>query len=174
MNDNLFSSKKFEKVVIGLLGMITVFFIFEIISIAKSYVTGDPTAPVNTITLSGTGKVFAVADVANFSFTVDETANTVADAQKLATDKNNKAIDYLKKQSIDEKDIQAVLTGVNGATALRSILASLDTKKQALLLGHAIAMPVVVQTREYDEKFYRAMGDMITTKQIDEFVSELF
>ena len=74
----------------------------------------------------------------------------------------------------DEKDIQAVLTGVNGAQALRSILASLDTKKQALLLGHAIAMPVVVQTREYDEKFYRAMGDMITTQQIDQFFTELF
>ena len=74
----------------------------------------------------------------------------------------------------DEKDIQAVLTGVSGATALRSILASLDTKKQALLLGHAIAMPVVVQTREYDEKFYRDMGDMITTKHIDQFVAELF
>ncbi len=74
----------------------------------------------------------------------------------------------------DEKDIQAVLTGVNGATALRSILASLDTKKQALLLGHAITMPVVVQTREYDEKFYRAMGDMITPQQIDQLVKELF
>ena len=74
----------------------------------------------------------------------------------------------------DEKDIQAVLTGVAGATALRSILASLDTKKQALLLGHAITMPVVVQTREYDEKFYRDMGDMITSKQIDQFVTELF
>lgn len=77
-------------------------------------------------------------------------------------------------QLSDEKDIQAVLTGVSGATALRTILASLDTKKQALLLGHAIAMPVVVQTREYDEKFYRAMGDMITAKQIDQFVTELF
>ncbi|HSC24906.1 MAG TPA: DUF87 domain-containing protein [Candidatus Babeliales bacterium] len=74
----------------------------------------------------------------------------------------------------DEKDIQAVLTGVNGASALRSILASLDTKKQALLLGHAIAMPVVVQTREYDEKFYRAMGDIITAQHIDQFVNELF
>ncbi len=74
----------------------------------------------------------------------------------------------------DEKDIQAVLTGVSGATALRSILASLDTKKQALLLGHAIAMPVVVQTREYDEKFYRDMGDMITSQHIDQFVTELF
>lgn len=77
-------------------------------------------------------------------------------------------------QLTDEKDIQAVLTGVNGATALRSILASLDTKKQILVLGHAIAMPVVVQTREYDEKFYRDMGDMVTAKQIDQFVDELF
>jgi DNA helicase HerA-like ATPase len=74
----------------------------------------------------------------------------------------------------DEKDIQAVLTGVSGATALRSILASLDTKKQALLLGHAITMPVVVQTREYDEKFYRDMGDMVTSAQIDQLVNELF
>ena len=34
----------------------------------------------------------------------------------------------------DEKDIQAALTGVNNASNLRSILASLDSKKQALLL----------------------------------------
>jgi DNA helicase HerA-like ATPase len=74
----------------------------------------------------------------------------------------------------DEKDIQAVLTGVNGASALRSILASLDTKKQALLLGHAITMPVVVQTREYDETFYRAMGSNVTPEQINQFVEELF
>jgi DNA helicase HerA-like ATPase len=74
----------------------------------------------------------------------------------------------------DEKDIQAVLTGVSGATALRSILASLDTKKQALLLGHAITMPVVVQTREYDEQFYRDMGDTVTVAQIEQLVKELF
>lgn len=74
----------------------------------------------------------------------------------------------------DEKDIQAVLTGVNNAQALRSILGSLDSKKQALLMGHALAMPVVVQTREYDEEFYRAMSSHVTTKQIDEFMKELF
>ena len=74
----------------------------------------------------------------------------------------------------DEKDINAVLTGVSGASNLRSILASLDSKKQALLMGHALAMPVVIQTREYDEKFYQAMGDTVTTKQIDEFIEEIF
>jgi DNA helicase HerA-like ATPase len=74
----------------------------------------------------------------------------------------------------DEKDIQAVLNGVSNGSALRSILASLDSKKQALLLGHALTMPVVIQTREYDEKFYQAMGETVTAKQIDEFINEIF
>ncbi len=74
----------------------------------------------------------------------------------------------------DERDIQAVLIGASNANNLRSILASLDTKKQALLLGHALAMPVVVQTREYDESFYRAMGAEVTATQIDALIKELF
>jgi hypothetical protein len=74
----------------------------------------------------------------------------------------------------DEKDIQAVLTGVNSASNLRTILASLDSKKQALLMGHALAMPVVVQTREYDEEFYRAMSPEVSTKDINQFISEMF
>ncbi len=74
----------------------------------------------------------------------------------------------------DEKDIQAVLTGVSGASNLRAILASLDSKKQALLLGHALTMPIVIQTREYDEQFYRAMDTQVSSKQIDQFVQELF
>ncbi|MCA9770592.1 DUF87 domain-containing protein [Candidatus Dependentiae bacterium] len=74
----------------------------------------------------------------------------------------------------DEKDIQAVLTGVNNANNLKSILASLDTKKQALLMGHALTMPVVIQTREYDEQFYHAMSPQVTAKKIDELVQEIF
>jgi DNA helicase HerA-like ATPase len=58
----------------------------------------------------------------------------------------------------DEKDIAAVLTGVNGTEGLRSVLASLDSKQQALVLGHAVPMPVVIKTREYGEEFYKAMG----------------
>ena len=60
----------------------------------------------------------------------------------------------------DEKDIQAVLTGVSGTDGLRSVLASLDSKQQALILGHAVPMPVVIKTRDYDAQFYSAMGSM--------------
>lgn len=78
-------------------------------------------------------------------------------------------------QLSDEKDLSSVLTGINNATHLRSILATLDSKKQVLVLGHAVAMPVVVQTREYNEAFYRDMTQgAITSVQIDTFVKELF
>jgi DNA helicase HerA-like ATPase len=59
----------------------------------------------------------------------------------------------------DDKDIDAVLTGVSGAKELKGVLASLDSKQQALVLGHAVPMPVVIKTRTYDDDaFRRAMG----------------
>lgn len=58
----------------------------------------------------------------------------------------------------DERDIDAVFTGVSGSSALKSVLASLDTRQQAMVLGHAVPMPVVVRTRPYDAAFYKAVG----------------
>jgi len=55
----------------------------------------------------------------------------------------------------DEKDIDSVLTGVSGANSLRTVLASLETKQQALIFGHAVPMPVVVKTRTYDDEAFR-------------------
>jgi len=74
----------------------------------------------------------------------------------------------------DEKDIQAVLTGVSNASGLRSILSTLDTKKQALVLGHAVTMPVVIRTREYDEEFYKDMGCLVTAQAIQKSIEEIF
>jgi hypothetical protein len=58
----------------------------------------------------------------------------------------------------DEKDIEAIFTGVSGGQNLRSVLAKLDSKQQALILGHAVPMPVVVKTRAYDQQFYAEIG----------------
>ncbi len=57
----------------------------------------------------------------------------------------------------DDKDIGAALVGTADASALRKVLASLDSKQQALVLGHAVPMPIVIRTRTYDQDFYRAM-----------------
>lgn len=58
----------------------------------------------------------------------------------------------------NEADIRAVFMGVSGAMELRQVLARLDTRQQALILGHAVPMPVVVQTRTYGPELYAAVG----------------
>lgn len=71
----------------------------------------------------------------------------------------------------DDKDIEAIFTGVSGGQSLRSVLAKLDSKQQALILGHAVPMPVVVRTRPYDQTFYAEVGDTSWDEMPDE---ELF
>ena len=58
----------------------------------------------------------------------------------------------------NDADIRAAFSGVSGASTLREVLARLDTRQQALILGHAVPMPVVVRTRDYDQSFYAAIG----------------
>ena len=70
----------------------------------------------------------------------------------------------------DEKDIDAIFTGVSGGKNLRSVLAKLDSKQQALILGHAVPMPVVVRTRPYDATFYREIGILDWEEEDDEAV----
>jgi DNA helicase HerA-like ATPase len=70
----------------------------------------------------------------------------------------------------DDKDIEAIFTGVSGGQSLRSVLAKLDSKQQALILGHAVPMPVVVRTRPYDQAFYDEIGDTCWEEKPDEEV----
>jgi DNA helicase HerA-like ATPase len=57
----------------------------------------------------------------------------------------------------NERDINAVLNGVSGAAGLREVLARLETKQQAIIMGHAVPMPVVIKPRTYDESFYQSV-----------------
>ncbi len=59
----------------------------------------------------------------------------------------------------NERDVEAVLSGTGSSSSLRGVLANLSTRQQALIMGHAVPMPVVVDTRTYgDEAFLRAFS----------------
>jgi DNA helicase HerA-like ATPase len=49
----------------------------------------------------------------------------------------------------NDRDIDSVLAGVSGRNELKSVLAKLAAKQQALIFGHAVPMPVAFQPREY-------------------------
>jgi DNA helicase HerA-like ATPase len=57
----------------------------------------------------------------------------------------------------NERDIDSVLAGVAGRNELKAVLAKLAAKRQALVFGHAVPMPVAFQPREYGSaESYRA------------------
>ena len=66
----------------------------------------------------------------------------------------------------NERDIAAVLNGINGAGGLREVLARLETNQQAIIMGHAVPMPVVIKPRNYDTDFYAAvMGTPVDSEK---------
>ena len=77
----------------------------------------------------------------------------------------------------NERDIDSVLSGVSGKGELRSVLAKLASKQQALIFGHAVPMPVAFQPREYGSAdSYRDLmpGKADTVKQAEQDIEELW
>lgn len=77
----------------------------------------------------------------------------------------------------NERDIDSVLAGVSGRTELKSVLAKLESKQQALIFGHAVPMPVVVRTREYGSAAsYKDFGsdEADTQKKAKKDIEELW
>lgn len=67
----------------------------------------------NVITVSGEGEVFAVPDIAEFTYAVFAEAKTVADAQEAAAQKGNAVLAFLKSNGVSEKDIKTTSYSAN-------------------------------------------------------------
>ncbi len=52
-----------------------------------------------------------------------------------------------------EADIEALVGGMQGRSGLRSVIASLESRQQALVFGHALPMPVVVRPPDLTANF---------------------
>jgi len=72
----------------------------------------------------------------------------------------------------NDRDIDSVLSGVSGRSELKSVLAKLESKQQALIFGHAVPMPVVVRTREYGSA--ESYKDLIPSEEAEKDVEELW
>lgn len=78
----------------------------------------------------------------------------------------------------NERDIDSVLAGVSGKSALKSVLARLAPKRQALIFGHAVPMPVPFQPREYGSaqsyKDFTSAGQANSEGQAEKDIEELW
>ncbi len=76
----------------------------------------------------------------------------------------------------NEKDIDAVLAGVNGKNELKTVLARLAPKQQALIFGHAVPMPVPFRPRDWGTtESYREFSETEAPgRQAEQDIERLF
>ena len=74
---------------------------------------GKPDQYMNTISVNGKGEAITIPDIATFSFSVTESAKTVAEAQTKATEKTNAALVAIKAGGVAEKDIKTLSYSIN-------------------------------------------------------------
>jgi hypothetical protein len=76
----------------------------------------------------------------------------------------------------NERDRDSVLAGMPGKNELKSVLAKLASKQQALIFGHAVPMPVAFQPREYGSaESYKGFIDAgESDKQAEKDIEELW
>ncbi len=86
--------------------VLAVFLGVQIIVSLMSLSHADQYEMKNSISVSGKGEVSIIPDVATFTFGAQETAKTVADAQKKVTEKIDSALTIVKDSGVEEKDIK--------------------------------------------------------------------
>src|SRR3989344_4979185 len=101
----LLQSARVEKLAALFLIVASVFIAAEAINAIKNFNVSPPIAG-NVISVEGEGRVTAIPDVAEVSFTVSEDADTVLVAQEAVTKKVNVALALLKDSGIEDKDIK--------------------------------------------------------------------
>lgn len=152
MNDNktLVNSPLVIKSAIVALGFLSAFLLVKTISEIRTAVEGEiPTF--NSVTVNGVGEVFAVPDIALFTYTISSEASTVTEAQKVATEKHNVAIKALRDAGIEDKDIVAVPNLYPKYSYNYRPCTALSCPSNQTISGYEAAFGVTVKVREADK-----------------------
>lgn len=104
----------------------------------------------STISVTGTGKSTAVPNIAQISFTVQESASTVAAAQDAATKRSNDALKAVKDLGIADKDVQTTGYNISPQYAERTCPAGAACAPSSsnTIVGYQVLQSVTLKVRD--------------------------
>ncbi len=151
--ETLFTNKKFIKSVTGLAGLLSIFVIVLVINeIRSSAYIGQGTQAPATITVSGSGEVMAVSDIASLYINLSKDASTTKEAQNLLNESITKTLEYLKTQGIEDKDIKSEYGGVNPKYSYETTACFTYPcpQRDPKITGYTATQSITVKVREVD------------------------
>lgn len=137
----------------GLLALVlTAFFAVKTINEIKrfGYIGEDSMSNMNSISVSGEGEVFAVADIASFSYSVVESGSTVGDAESKATQKWNEILSYLREQGIEDADIKTTNYAVDPQYAPLAPNTAWVPMVEREITGYTVTQTAQIKVRDTD------------------------
>jgi uncharacterized protein len=153
MNDfnDLFGSGGVRIAVIGVLAILALFLFVQTASGISNF--GRLANPAtDTITVTGMGQAFVAPDIARVSFTVQNDAGKVADAQAETTKQTNAAIEKIKAQGIAEKDIKTLYYSVNPQYDYGRCGAGIICPASApKIVGYQVSQSIQITVRNLDD-----------------------
>jgi len=101
--------RKILKIGVVVLVLLGLFLLAVTMKSFKEYLLlGSDTPAMHVITVTGEGEVFAKPDVAEFTFSIIEERQSVAEANNAVAEKEKQAVDMLKEKGIEEDDIKTM------------------------------------------------------------------
>ena len=147
--------KQLFRVTVLALGLLSLFLAVKAINAFKEYkYIGKGVYPANVITVNGTGEVYAVPDIASFSFSVTEEAKQVVDAQNKASQKMNTILEALKGLGIEDKDIKTTAyTSYPKYEYTKTVCVEgvPCTYGRQVLIGYEVSQTISVKVRKTDD-----------------------
>jgi len=110
-----------------------------------------------TIVVSGNGEVFAIPDIATFTFTVTEEADTNKAAQDGAAERVNRALELLKDNGVEERDIKTTSYNLYPRYEYREDTIACVTfpcprpPNKRVLVGYEVSQSLLIKVRDVEE-----------------------
>ena len=146
--------KKMYKLGLVFVGLLSIFVFVKIVGEARSYrFIGSNPEVRSAISVSGKGEVFAVPDIATFTYGVLKEAKDVKTAQDEATKIINSTLSFLKEKDIDEKDIKTLNYNINPKYEYirEACTAYYCPGGKSVLTGYEVSQTISVKVRKTDE-----------------------
>jgi uncharacterized protein len=141
--------------VVAVLTILTLFLLASTLGVLKDMGrSGGPAT--DTITVTADGQATKAPDVAKVSFTVQNTAPAVSDAQEKTTAQSNAAIDYVKGKGIEEKDIKTLSYNISPQYSYSPCVAGTYCSQSQKVTGYEVSQTVQVTVRDL-----KSVGDIL-------------
>ncbi len=151
--ETILNNKTFIKVSTVFMVLLCLFVLAKFINEVKmSDYIGRSSQQPNVITVSGTGEVLAVSDIASLYVTLSKDGATAKEAQNLLNQSITKTLDYLKGAKIADKDIKSEYGGLNPKYSYEQIscLSYPCPPRDPKIIGYTATQSITIKVRIVD------------------------